>query len=46
MITFRSASSVKITAPEEMPWSLDGEREDGHKSVEAVNLHHAIQIIK
>ena len=46
MITFRSASSVKITAPEDMPWTLDGEREDGHKAVEAVNLHHAIRIIK
>lgn len=46
MITFRSASAVKITAPEDMPWTLDGEREDGHKTVEAVNLHHAIKIIK
>ena len=46
MITFRSASNVKITAPENMPWTLDGEREDGHETVEAVNLHHAIKIIK
>lgn len=46
MITFRSASSVKITAPEEMPWTLDGEREDGHRLVEVTNLHHAIKIMK
>ena len=45
MITFRSASKVKITAPADMPWTLDGEREDGHEAVEAVNLHHAIRII-
>ncbi len=46
MITFRSASSVKITAPADMPWTLDGEREDGHETAEAVNLHHAIEIVK
>lgn len=46
MITFRSATRVRITAPEDMPWSLDGEREDGHSQVEAVNLHHAIEIMK
>ena len=46
MITFRSASSVKITAPESMLWTLDGEREMGHSYVEVVNLHHAIQIMK
>ena len=46
MITFRSASKVKITAPADMPWTLDREREDGHEAVEAVNLHHAIRIRK
>ena len=46
MITFRSASSVKITPPEDMPWTLDGEREDGHSFVEVRNLPHAIQIMK
>ena len=30
MITFRSASRIRITAPPNMPWTLDGEREDGH----------------
>lgn len=46
MITFRSATSVKITAPADMPWTLDGERADGQACLEAVNLHHAIKIIK
>lgn len=46
MITFRSASSVKITAPESMSWTLDGEREQGHSYVEAENLHHAVTIMK
>ena len=46
MITFRSTSTVKITAPEDMPWTLDGEREDGRSAIEVSNLHHAIRIIK
>ena len=46
MITFRSTSHVKITASPDMPWTLDGEREDGHEQVEAVNLHHAIRLLK
>ena len=46
MITFLSSSRVRITASADMPWTLDGEREDGHELVDAVNLHHAIQIIQ
>ena len=46
MITFRSASHIRITASANMPWTLDGEREDGQKQVEAVNLHHAIRLLK
>ena len=46
MITFRSTSHVKITASPDMPWTLDGEREDGHDRVEAVTLHHAIRLLK
>ena len=33
MITFRSAKSIKIFADPEMPWTLDGEKEDGHEEV-------------
>ena len=46
IITFRSASHIKITASADMPWTLDGEREDGHEQVEAVNLHHAIHLLR
>lgn len=45
MITFRSAKQIKITADPEMPWTLDGEREDGHQQILVENVHHAIQII-
>lgn len=46
MITFRSAKKVKIYADPSMPWTLDGEREEGHAMVEAENLHHAIRIVQ
>ncbi len=45
MITFCSARKVKIYADPEMPWTLDGEREDGHGEVEAENLHHAVRLV-
>ena len=46
MITFCSTQSVKIYADPNMPWTLDGEREDGHEEVTAENLHHAIRLIQ
>lgn len=46
MITFGSARTVKITADPGMNWTLDGEKEDGHKEVTVENLHHAIRIMK
>lgn len=45
MITFRSAREIKITADPDMPWTLDGEREEGHGSIQVENLHHAVHII-
>lgn len=45
MITFRSAKHIHITADPEMPWTLDGEREDGHGEIEVENLHHAIRLV-
>lgn len=45
MITFRSARQIKITADPEMPWTLDGEREDGHQEIMVENLHHAIRMV-
>ncbi|MDO5401604.1 MAG: YegS/Rv2252/BmrU family lipid kinase [Eubacteriales bacterium] len=46
MITFRTGSHIKITADPEMPWTLDGEREDGHAVVEVHNLHRAIRLVQ
>ena len=46
MITFRSAQKVRIFADPQMPWTLDGEKEDGHEVVEVENLHHAIRLIQ
>ncbi len=45
MMTFLSASKLTVYASKAMPWTLDGEREDGHEKIEVDNLHHAIQII-
>ena len=46
MMTFLSARYLKITANPKMPWTLDGEREDGHAEITVENLHQAIQLIK
>ena len=46
MITFRSARKIQITASPDMPWTLDGEREDGHAEVTAENVHHAIRLVR
>ncbi|MGM9550533.1 MAG: diacylglycerol/lipid kinase family protein [Faecousia sp.] len=46
MITFRSARKVRIFADPEMPWTLDGEKEDGHEMVDVENLHHAIRLVQ
>lgn len=45
MMTFLSAPKLTVYAPESMPWTLDGEREDGHKKIVVDNIHGAIQII-
>lgn len=46
MITFCSTHQVKVIANPNMPWTLDGEREDGHEEVTVKNLHHAIRLIQ
>ena len=46
MMTFRSASRILVETDPEMPWTLDGEKEDGHDLVEIQNLHKAIRIIQ
>ena len=46
MITFRSAKKVTVHANPDMPWTLDGEREQGHETIEVENLHHAIRLMQ
>ena len=46
MITFRSAEKIKVYADPYMPWTLDGEREEGHALVDVTNVHLAIQLIQ
>lgn len=45
-ITFQRAKKIQVFANPFMPWTLDGEREDGHEQVDVENLHHAIRIVK
>jgi len=46
MITFRSAERIKVYADPFMPWTLDGEREEGHAMVDVENIHHAIRLMQ
>jgi len=46
MITFRSTRKARIFANPQMPWTLDGEREDGHEEVLVENMHHAFRLIQ
>ena len=45
VITFLSTSHVTVTADPNMNWTLDGEKEDGHDTVEVTYLHHAIRLM-
>ncbi len=46
MITFRSGRRIRIQADPNMPWTLDGEREDGHAEVEVENLYRAVRLMQ
>ena len=46
MITFRSTSHVRVYADSAMPWTLDGEKEEGRSCIDVRNLHHAIRLIR
>lgn len=45
MITFRSASFVKISSDPGMSWSLDGEKADGAETIHIENLNRRIKLI-
>ena len=46
MITFRSAEKIKVYADPDMPWTLDGEREEGHSQIDVENVHLAIKLMQ
>ena len=46
MITFRSASKIRITSDPEMVWTLDGERAEGNQIIEIHNHRQAIGLIQ
>lgn len=46
MLTFCSTASLKIYTSPDMPWTLDGEREDGHSEIEVKNLHRIFRLMK
>jgi diacylglycerol kinase family enzyme len=46
MMTFFSASKLKITAEPDMCWTLDGERESGHKEILVENIHKGYRLVK
>lgn len=46
MITFCSARQIQVTASEEIPWSLDGEKEAAGRHVNIQNLHKIIRLVK
>ncbi len=45
MLSFLSTSRIKIAAPENMSWTLDGEYEPGHSQVQVQCIHKAIQVV-
>lgn len=46
MVTFCSAKQVKVVTEEPIPWSLDGEKEEGLTEITMRNLQHAIRLVK
>ena len=46
MVTFRSATHIRIFADPDMPWTLDGEREEGHSEVVVTPEHLAYRLVK
>lgn len=46
MITFCRSRKLTVYADPDMPWTLDGEREDGHTRIEVENMHLAIRVMQ
>ena len=46
MITFRSASQIRVYGRPDMSWTLDGEWCQGSEEILVSNLHHAVTLMK
>lgn len=46
MITFGPARKIRVIADPNMPWTLDGEKDEGAAEIQVENLHHAIRIMQ
>ena len=46
MLTFRKANRFCVTAPGDLPWTLDGEMQPGMAQIDVQCLHHAIRFIR
>lgn len=44
-ITFFSSDKVEITAPPDMPWTLDGEYQEGTKHITVENVFNAVTLM-
>ena len=45
MMTFLSTESVTVTAPADMDWTLDGERQEGTANIAVACMRHAVRIL-
>ncbi|MDD7719645.1 MAG: diacylglycerol kinase family lipid kinase [Eubacteriaceae bacterium] len=45
LISFFSSGDLEIEAPEDMPWSLDGEYQEGNEKIHIKNIKSAIKLI-
>lgn len=45
LLTFVKTAALTVQAPEKMPWTLDGEMENGCNQIEIRCVHHAISVI-
>ena len=44
MLTFIKTTGVKVTAPQSMDWTLDGEKESGHQTIKVECIHKGVRI--
>ncbi len=45
MMTFLNTANIHITAPSDMCWTIDGEKEEGHEEIKVINLQRAIRVM-